>query len=462
MKKFGKFLSLCLTLCMLATMVAGFSISTVSAESTELPKYVNNDGNKITTVSSTSQGIWSKLNQTVVEGRPLFEQGGYLRNTKKELGTQICIADGWVSEAALAEKQCPIYLAKDKSVYCDSAVESIKNTAAWSRDHGKEYMIWDGYVYDTTANQTLGTRFNVPYSGKIKVTYQLANGAATMNNGEPDGGTLSVGSGKKENAAFLSVGKGDMGLTWSYPSNDLREGGNYGVIKLEEFTNTTVKDFLTLRTMEIDVTAGESVYFMINPADGSAIGTSYFYINSVEYTEMRYNPSTATVIGHNIATLENPVVRFYVKYSEKPVGDFATIKIGNDAETIVFGTSAAGIIGPDGRTELTEDDYVQIYSIAVPAKRMTETITISIKNSDGVELLTEKNTYSVSEYCTAQVKAYKDAGEAATADQLAVAKICTQILAYGKSAQKFFQYNLDNLPVIDEDVYDLVVADVKN
>ena len=127
------------------------------------------------------------------------------------------------------------------------------------------------------------------------------------------------------------------------------------------------------------------------------------------------------------------LIRFYVKLPADGVGNAAKIKIGNDDAITVHGTSAVGIKGPDGN-ELTEEDHVLIYSIPVSAKRMTDTITIPIKNPDWIELLTEKNTYSASEYCTAQVKDYKDAKAAGT--------------------------DTTDLPVIDADVYALLAADM--
>ena len=75
------------------------------------------------------------------------------------------------------------------------------------------------------------------------------------------------------------------------------------------------------------------------------------------------------------------LIRFYVKLPADGVGNAAKNKIGNDDAITVHGTSAVGIKGPGGN-ELTEEDHVLIYSIPVSAKRMTDTITIPIKNPD--------------------------------------------------------------------------------
>ena len=182
------------------------------------------------------------------------------------------------------------------------------------------------------------------------------------------------------------------------------------------------------------------------------------YINSAEYIEMPVVTDSAQVIGHSLSALDTPVINFYVKLSETAVGSDASVRIGSDDAITVCGISAVGVVGPDG-TPLTEADHVRIYSVPVAAKRMTETVTISILGSDGQELLTSGNTYSVAEYCYAQVKIWKDAGDAVTQEQLDVAKICTGILVYGRTAQQYFGYNTANLPQIDADLLALVMAD---
>lgn len=276
--------------------------------------------------------------------------------------------------------------------------------------------------------------FLAPYTGTVKFTYQCATHMGTK-----DGVKFEL---------FIS----DENLNV--------DNGNTYEQKIAVKRAASEADFATKYTVELNVTAGEKVYFTMKN-QSSELVSSLFYINSAEYTDVKTVIQSAKVIGHNIAALDTPVVRFYVKLPADAVGNSAEIKIGNDDAITVHGTPAVGIKGPDGN-ELTEEDHVLIYSIPVSAKRMTETITISIKNPSGTELLTEKNTYSVSEYCTAQVKDYKDAKAAGTdtAEQLALAKICTQILAYGRSAQKYFGYNTANLPVIDADVYALLAADM--
>lgn len=427
MRKMRIFLSLCLTLCMMMSMFVGF-VPAASAEDETLPKYLNNGGNLVKTITSDGGvmgSFFSTFNTEIVNGKKVFELGRYARNT----GGATPVGTGWVS----GEIGNWVFTTTDGTA------------GSWNS------WIWQTCAYSTIANLVSGTRFNAPFTGKIKVTYQLGNGTHFLSNGAV-GDTTAWGGGAGQNVDLV-VGKDDLAMSST-------DGSISNAITRISTATMTAEDFLTPKTMELDVKAGESVYFMIHNANG-AQALTYFYINSVEYTEMKLSTDTAEVIGHNIAALDTPVVRFYVKVSESAVGYAANITIGNDAPISVSGTYAVGIKGPDGN-ELTEADHVLVYSIPVPAKRMTETITISIKNDEGGEMLTEKNTYSVNTYCAAQVAAYKTAGDAATEEQLALAKICTQILAYGRTAQKYFGYNLENLPAIDADVYALLAADMAN
>lgn len=416
MRKMRIFLSLCLTLCMMMSMFVGF-VPAASAEGETLPKYLNNGGNPVKTVSSAGNSFESQFNTDIVNGKKILEQGGYARNSDGKT-----VGETWIS------------------------CENTNWVRPFSADG--DIWIWQNYAYRNNANSVLGTRFNAPFTGKIKVTYQLGNGGGFLNNGVA---SSTAWGGGANTQAYLEVGKDDMSMS---SSNGLTS--NY--IEHIPIHTLTTEDFLSQNTLELDVKAGESVYFMIHNQMGDK-HLAYFYINSVEYTELKLSTDSAEVIGHNLAAMDTPVVRFYVKVSETAVGYAANITIGNDAPITVSGTYAVGIKGPDDN-ELTEADHVLVYSIPVPAKRMTETITISIKNDEGGEMLTKGNTYSVNTYCAAQVAAYKTAGEAATEEQLALAKICTQILAYGRTAQKYFNYNLENLPAIDADVYALLAADM--
>lgn len=282
--------------------------------------------------------------------------------------------------------------------------------------------IHDGYKYICWPAMHLGIKLVAPYSGKILVTYQLKNSNATRMD-------LIVGS---DNMEIDSV------------------GGRTNVMKTVTVEDKTETVQLT---MELEVTAGTNYYFLIS--NMSEYKAAWFWINSVEYTEIF--ASTATVLGHSITLAENPVVNFYVQLEGNPMGCKADIFIGED-EVI---SSQVGVLATDA--ELEGSPYegqtnVFKYTVPVPAKRMTETLTISIKNQGGDELLEGQDVdYSVNEYCQAQISAYK---ADQNAEALRVAKACTGILIYARNAQIYFNYNTSNLPVIDSDLLALVVADM--
>lgn len=280
--------------------------------------------------------------------------------------------------------------------------------------------------------------FAAPHTGKIRFTYQCAIYA------NADGTNQSV-----DGTFYISK----SALNPSDPSTYME------AITMEKAASHNEAGYGVKKTVEVDVKAGEKVYFTTKNNAGSLL-MSVVYINSAEYIEMPVVTDSAQVIGHSLSAMDTPVVNFYVKLSETAVGSDASIKVGSDEAVTVSGISAAGVVGPNGET-LTEADHVRVYSVPVPAKRMTETVTISILGSDGQELLTTGNTYSVAEYCYAQVKTWKDAGDAATQDQLDVAKVCTGILVYGRTAQQYFGYNTANLPQIDAALLALVTADCR-
>ena len=278
--------------------------------------------------------------------------------------------------------------------------------------------------------------FAASYTGKIRFTYQCAIFANADGTNQSADGTLYISK---------------SALNPSDPSTYME------AITMEKAASHNEAGYGVKKTVEVDVKAGEKVYFTTKNNAGSLL-MSVVYINSAEYIEMPVVTDSAQVIGHSLSAMDTPVVNFYVKLSETAVGSDASIKVGSDEAVTVSGISAAGVVGPNGET-LTEADCVRIYSVPVSAKRMTETVTISILGSDGQELLTAGNTYSVAEYCYAQVQIWKAAGDAATRDQLDVAKICTGILVYGRTAQQYFGYNTANLPQIDADLLALVMAD---
>lgn len=380
MKRIQKFISVLLSLCLLAGSFICMTVST-SAEAAQT-KWVNNDG-KVISAQNECQSLFAKVN-------PVFSYGVYVRGDGTTAGT------AWNSTDTNA----------------DINLWAINGNGS----------IYDGYKYTCWPSCNLGVKFTAPYTGTIQVTYQLGQGNMTN--------------------CSLIVAKDDTVINGS--------GGTSNHI-----SETTVigADFTQQKTMTLDVDAGQNLYFIIRNLQDYKAG--YFWINSIEYTSVKF-VGTATMLGHSISAMDTPVVNFYVKLDGSPMGVAANITVGNDAPISVVGEAYTGV-GPNGEN-FTAEDYVYVYSVPVSAKRMTETITISLVK-DGEEMLKTNNTYSVADYCYAQVEAYKAAGAEATADQTRVAKVCTGILVYGRTAQQYFGYNLENLPTIDSAVLALVTAD---
>lgn len=381
MKRIQKFISVLLSLCLLAGSFVCMTVST-SAEAAQT-KWVNNDG-KVISAQDASQSLFAKVN-------PVFSYGVYVRGDGTTAGT------AWNST--------------------DAYPDDINK---WAIDGNA--LIYDGYKYACWPAYNQGVKFTAPYTGTIQVTYQLGQGSMTN--------------------CSLIVAKDDTVIDkYGNASNHISE------------TTVIGADFTEQKTMTLDVTAGQNLYFIMRNLVENKAG--YFWINSVEYTSVKF-VGTATMLGHSISAMDTPVVNFYVKLDGSPMGVAANITVGSDAPISVVGEAYTGV-GPSGEN-FTAEDYVYVYSVPVSAKRMTETITISLVK-DGEEMLKTNNTYSVADYCYAQVAAYKAAGAEATADQTRVAKVCTGILLYGRTAQQYFGYNLENLPTIDSAVLALVTAD---
>ena len=334
-----------------------------------------------------------------------------------------------------AQDACQSLFAKVNSVFSYGVYKRGDGTTAgtaWnSTDANADINLWaidgnasiyDGYKYTCWPAYNQGVKFTAPYTGTIQVTYQLGQGNMTN--------------------CSLIVAKDDTVIS-----------ANGGISNHISETTVIGADFTEQKTMELDVTAGQNLYFIMRNLQEYKAG--YFWINSVEYTSVKF-VGTATMLGHSISAMDTPVVNFYVKLDGSPMGVAANITVGSDAPISVVGEAYTGV-GPNG-ANFTAEDYVYVYSVPVSAKRMTETITISLVK-DGEEMLKTNNTYSVAEYCYAQVAAYKAAGAEATADQTRLAKVCTGILLYGRTAQQYFGYNLENLPTIDSAVLALVTAD---
>ncbi|HBF14198.1 MAG TPA: hypothetical protein DDW30_00655 [Clostridiales bacterium] len=420
MKRTQKALSLALILCMLLGMTLATALTAFAAAPT--------GKTTLTTDPETGYPKWS--NDETVGWR-----NGSWYGSDSPFAYEYYVAP---TATAISDDKVPSDATKTMGFYPMLWHESTGRFRATTTGTTGPFGLTDAQigVLASSYHIAAAVSFTAPYTGKLRFTYEcLIYANADGTNQSTDG--------------ILYISKSELN-----PS----DASTYLVKETQEkATAHTDAAYGVKKTVEVDVTAGEKVYFT-SKNNASALLMTVLYINSAEYIEMPVISDSAEVIGHSLSAMDTPVINFYVKLSETAVGSDAKIKVGLDEAVTVSGISAAGVVGPNGET-LTEADHVRIYSVPVPAKRMTETVTISILGSDGQELLTSGNTYSVAEYCYAQVKIWKAAGDAVTRDQLDVAKICTGILVYGRTAQQYFGYNTANLPQLDADLLALVMAD---
>ena len=378
MKKVKKFLALSLSVLMIFTTLAIFS---VSAE-TQTTKWLNNDGATVT-ITDAQQGLVNKTNS-------FFEYGGFRRGTG---------ATGTVWQSG-------------ENVNTTSGRFTVPANASGTEMIG---CIYDGYKYIANPAAIHGVKITAPYSGKILVTYQLQNGNATNMD--------------------LVVGSDDINIDST--------GQRSGVIKEVSIDEKSLSSF-DQYTMELTVAANTNYYFLI--ANMSEYKAAWFWINSVEYTSI--DATAAESEGYSVTMGDSPVVNFYVDLTGNPSAVAAEVKIGDGAS---YALSEAEVITGDGLTDIGYTGTATAlykYSVAVPAKQMTETVSFVIKHSDGTVLVSD--TYSVNEYCQAQIDAYENDSTNTTKREVALA--CTGILLYGRSAQTYFGYNTSNMPEINAEL----------
>ena len=435
--------SLILVLSMLLALMTCFAV-TATAEEPDLPKWVNKNG-VVTDQAAYRYYYYTADYANNQNANPNADTSTMDLTFKNVFSFNIGSADTLMKSSNTAYKtgmEAKGYT-KDSTFYDMEYTTSLPGLAnhyvGIASAHVSSGALTDncratGDFYGLAYHVAVGVTFVAPYSGTMDITYQLAAWSGSL-----DGTNLLIGT----NDCAI----GPDGVT---AGNDLtvslsgKAAGNF-----------------TQYTASITVERGDLVYFMLDTTRGATTNVM-MYINEVEYTSVTEAPATtgtAEVIGHSIAALDTPTVRFYVQYAEAPDVAVATLKVGNDAAKVVNGTIYTGT-GPDG-TAFTANDHVYVFSISVAARQMTDEIVISIKNDESEELLTANNTYSVDEYCQTQITAYKAAGAGATAEQTKLAKTCTSILMYGRSAQTYFNYNTDKLPQIDAGLLDLIVADAK-
>ena len=159
-------------------------------------------------------------------------------------------------------------------------------------------------------------------------------------------------------------------------------------------------------------------------------------------------PSKAEVIGKGLATADHLLLRFFVQFDQSsPPDATAIIETDTGTESVTVSPEAwvdtTGLYGP----VYVENDHVFYYSVALSAKRMTDTVTLSIKGRNGQELLTHDNQYSIEQYCHYWIDFYKE-----NLSDKSIAKTCSAMLLYGRTAQLSLNYRIDRLPQIDSEL----------
>lgn len=272
----------------------------------------------------------------------------------------------------------------------------------------------------------LGFAFTAPYSGEISVTF--TNSISNYWNSMGDAGyhvlyiTSETCGFERKNVTDITC-SGALGV---YPTKSVSQ------------------------TITLQVESGETYYFLHGTSNSATAGweQNKFVLQSLSYTKLAEQATSAKVIGHGLATVDSPLVRFFVQFDKDASALQAEFSIESENGIQTYVDSGVAWVDETGECGkmITAEDHVFYYTVAVSAKQMTDTITLSIKDLEGNELITQKNTYTVENYCQHWINQYKADGS-----RYAVAKTCATMLLYGRTTQMALNYRTDRLPSIDVD-----------
>ena len=293
----------------------------------------------------------------------------------------------------------------------------------------------------------LGWAFTAPYSGSVTFTFYYEAGTQYASD-------VSVG------------GKGNLWISSDEPGAYVRENGDVSYAgAIANYTRVAYTgtipsrdDPSTKHELTFTVKQGVTYRFMNGSIDGADHQVFYNYPTRIEYNSI--TPSSAVVIGKGLAATDVILVRFFVQF-DCPVDANVVVKAtiataGGDAVTdVLVPTQWIDTEGTYGRVT-TAADNVYYYTVALTAKQMTETITLSVKIG-GVEKLTVGNTYSVAQYCQTFIDAYN----ADHNDNPATAKACASMLLYGRMTQLALNYNTENLPEVDTALVTAILSEIQ-
>ena len=202
---------------------------------------------------------------------------------------------------------------------------------------------------------------------------------------------------------------------------------------------------------EMEVTAGDVICFLLDEQTSPLNNFGAFWFNKVEYTRLGGFSLNANVVGRGLEVEDTLNLQFYIQLNEAPISaPIASVTVdtpnAKDDSVEVEGVLYVGTNANTGEA-YTESSNVYCFTVPLAAKQMMDTVSISLKDATGKELLGENNTYRIYDYCQYWIAKGKAAG--ATDADKNVANLCASKLLYGRMAQLYFHYNTANLPEID-------------
>ena len=418
--KMKTIVSVMLTVSIILTLLSAFCVSAVAAEGTEAStmKWVNKNGNMDGWNTSYRYYYYSNNYEHNTNANPAEDtstmqldfQNVFMMHT----GGYAAMSANAAMKAVLDEKG----MTQDNTFYnleYNGAASKAANHYALSDAHEwlADRLRQAATLYDVGYWTASGLTFVAPKTGTIKVAYQFGGIGSNANNNK------------------LHMGTNDLAIT---------AGGS--VTGAQVSVDGTSSVDLTVKYAELNVVEGDTVYFIL---DGTGNTNMFsFWISEVEYLA----EAEAEVIGHNLASTDSLLVRFFVDFNAAPSTNCSVTATVNGEPISLTGTQWIDETGAYGKV-CTADDFIYCYTVPMNAKEMTDEIDFSVKLLDE-ELCSD--TYSVQEYCNYYIEQYNTDGSNAE-----VAKACASMLLYGRMTQLALNYNTENLPQIDADLLNEII-----
>ncbi|MBQ7172779.1 MAG: leucine-rich repeat domain-containing protein [Clostridia bacterium] len=152
---------------------------------------------------------------------------------------------------------------------------------------------------------------------------------------------------------------------------------------------------------------------------------------------------TASIAGHNLSLNDNIYIIYYAEFENLPVGAEKGVLVWtSQQESYEYGTQYAILPVYTGNNY----DYDAYYFTGVSAKMMTQDIYAKAYVKVGDEITySELDKYSVLQYCYNK----KDSTTTLDDSTITLGELIQDILHYGASAQKYFNFNTDRLATAD-------------